>query len=86
VIFETRRFSDNCWTHNLEELVKLAGLEPTLAADVAANSVLQLNWLTATDWTEQSRYQDIPHRQAKKLYAAIADKPNGVMQWIRVRW
>ncbi len=86
VIFESRRFSDQCWTHDLEELVKLAGLGPARTADVAANSVLKGNWLTAMWWTEQSRYEAVSHHQAKKLYAAIDDKPNGVMQWIRGRW
>src|SRR5438093_35853 len=26
-IFEDRRFSEKCWTHSLQELVRLAGLE-----------------------------------------------------------
>jgi hypothetical protein len=26
------------------------------------------------------------NQKAKKLYAAIADKPDGVMQWIRAHW
>lgn len=86
VIFDSRRFSENCWTHDLAELVKLAGLEPARAADAAANLVLQDNWLTALAWNEKSRYKTVSHHPAKKLYGAVADKLNGVMQWIRVRW
>lgn len=86
VIFETRRFSENCWTHSALELVKLAGLEAARAADTAANPALLKNWLTVKDWTEQSRYQAVSHQKAKKLYAAITHKPVGVMQWIRARW
>lgn len=86
VIFENRRFSENCWTHDLLDLVKFAGLETTRAADIAANPNLKLNWLTAKDWNEQSRYKAVTHHQAKKLYAAITDKPNGVMQWIKGHW
>src|SRR5436305_1769069 len=37
VIFDNRRFSENCWTHGLLELVKLADLENVRAADIAAN-------------------------------------------------
>jgi HEPN domain-containing protein len=86
VIFETKKFSENCWTHSALELVKLAGLEAVRATDAAANPALLKNWLTVKDWSEKARYQAVSHQKAKKLYAAITDKPNGVMQWIRARW
>lgn len=86
LIFESRRFSENCWTHSLQELLKLAGLEAARAIDAAGNPDFAWNWTVAKDWTEQSRYANTTHHNAKKLYAAIADKPNGVMQWIRGRW
>ena len=86
VIFESRKFSENCWTHNILELVKLADLETTRVADIAVNLVLAKNWLVVNNWNEKSRYQTTSHQKAKKLYAAITDKPDGVMQWIRVRW
>jgi HEPN domain-containing protein len=86
VIFETKKFSENCWTHSALELVKLAGLEAARAADAAANPALLKNWLTVKDWSEKARYQTVSHQKAKKLYAAITDKPDGVMQWIRAHW
>jgi HEPN domain-containing protein len=86
VIFETKRFSEYCWTHDLLELVKQAGLESTRAADIAGNSVLAGNWLVVKDWSEKSRYATTPHHKAKKLYQAITASPDGVMQWIKTRW
>ncbi len=86
VIFENKKFSESCWTHSVLDLVKLAGLEATRVADAAANPVLLKNWLVVKDWSEKARYQTTSHHKAKKLYAAITDKPNGVMQWIRARW
>ncbi len=86
VIFDNRRFSENCWTHNLLELVKLAALEATRLANIAAKPGLGENWVVVKDWTENSRYQTTGHRKAKQLFAAITDKPNGVMQWIRAHW
>jgi hypothetical protein len=80
VIFDNRRYSENCWTHDLFDLVKLAGLEPARVADIAANRALGENWSLVKDWSEKARYETTPHRKAKKLYAAIAEKPNGVMQ------
>src|SRR6476619_6836322 len=54
VIFENKKFSENCWTHSLSELVKQAGLETRRAADGAANPVLGKNWLVVKDWSEKA--------------------------------
>jgi HEPN domain-containing protein len=86
VIFDDRRFSEKCWTHSIPELVKLADLEATRAADAAANPDLYKNWLVVNVWNEKVRYQSSSHQRAKKLYAAITDHPNGVMPWIRAHW
>lgn len=86
VIFENKRFSENCWTHSVLELVKLADLEIARASDVAGNAHLARNWLVVKDWSEKARYQKVSHHKAKKLFLSITDKHNGVMQWIRARW
>ena len=86
VIFEIKKFSENCWTHNLLDLVKLAGLEPIRVADIAANRALHKNRQAVKDWNERVRFQTASHHKAKQLYRAITDNTNGVMQWIRVHW
>jgi hypothetical protein len=40
VIFDERRFSERCWTHDIWELVKLADLEAMRVAEMAANAAL----------------------------------------------
>jgi hypothetical protein len=86
VIFEDKKFSEKCWTHSVGELVKQADLEAARAAGAAANLALGTNWLVVKDWSEKVRYQVVSHQKAKKLYAAVADKPDGVLQWIRTHW
>jgi hypothetical protein len=86
VIFEDRRYSEKCWTHSLLDLVKLADLEAVRAADSVANTALGKNWMVVKDWSEVARYRTTSHQKAKKLYDAITDNTNGVMQWIKVRW
>lgn len=86
VIFLEKRFSEKCWTHEIEELVKLAGLEATRATDIGGNPALGANWLLAGNWNEKSRYQMKSQGEAEDLYNAIADNVSGVMQWIRARW
>ena len=86
VIFIEKRFSEKCWTHEIEELVKLAGLESTRNTDIAADPVLGSYWDIAKKWSEKSRYQKKTQTEAEELYQAITDKTNGVMKWIRARW
>ena len=85
-IFEEKRFSEKCWTHDLLELVKLAGLEAARQADIQANPAFGRNWQVVKDWSERARYATTTHQKAKKLYSAITDHANGVMPWIGSRW
>lgn len=86
VIFRKRRFSENCWTHNLEALVGLAELQPVLDAAMASNPHLQLNWSCVVLWNEASRYQSAGERDARRLFDAVTDVQNGVLSWIKTHW
>jgi hypothetical protein len=86
VIFQDRKFSDKCFSHNIDDLVRLAGLEVVKNADTAVNPVLAENWLDVGKWSEKSRYEQKTQAQAEKLYHAITEVTNGVMPWIRMRW
>ena len=86
VIFGDKKFSEKCWTHSILDLVKMADLEGARATDAAANPALGKNWMVVKDWSEKARYTTTSHQKAKKLYDAITDNANGVMQWIRARW
>jgi hypothetical protein len=81
-----KRYSERCYTHNLEELVKLAELEVARGLDVSANPLLGNSWLTVSYWTETSRYQTKTQTEAEHLFGAITDPTNGVLPWIRKHW
>jgi HEPN domain-containing protein len=85
-IFKDKRYSERCWTHNLEELVRLGGLENALKADVANSPALDKNWSVAKEWDELSRYQQKDEGFARELFEAISDTTSGVLPWIRTYW
>jgi HEPN domain-containing protein len=60
VIFEDKKYAERCWTHDLEDLVTLAGLQQSMAVDGTTNANLADNWQVAKDWNELSRYQQVP--------------------------
>ena len=86
IIFEDRKFSDKCWTHDLGDLLKYAGLEMTHEADTATHPQFGLFWSVAIEWNETSRYRRTSQSDAENLYVAIADPTDGVLRWIRQRW
>jgi hypothetical protein len=81
-----RRFVEECYTHNLERLLKAAGLGPVLDMDSASNPAFSGNWGVAKDWQETSRYEQTSQVQSQMLYDAITNNPDGVLSWIRLRW
>lgn len=72
------------YTHNLEELLKLAELDKQLQDDMQGNIALAKNWGVVKNWSEESRYQ-ISGLNGRDLYSAVAGS-DGVLLWIRQRW
>jgi HEPN domain-containing protein len=86
VIFQERRFSERCWTHDFDELLKVAELKARYDADVAADPLLKFNWQVAKNWKETARYERKSRVEAEGLYRAVTDPANGVLPWIRNHW
>jgi HEPN domain-containing protein len=81
--FPDKKFSENCYKHDLTALLRLAGLEDDL------NSVVPLaaKWAIVKLWSEQSRYEigrDEPI--VREFLNAIIDPSEGVFPWIQLRW
>lgn len=72
------------YTHDLEELLKLADLDLQLENDMRADATLATNWSIVKSWTEESRYK-VSGLNGRDLHAAV-DGPNGVLWWIKQRW
>jgi HEPN domain-containing protein len=81
-----RKFVEECYTHNLEKLLRAAGLKPALDADTLANPIFASHWGVARDWQETSRYEQKTQSEATELYEAITNNSDGVLPWIRLRW
>jgi hypothetical protein len=72
-------------THDLDQLLFLAGLTATLKA---AEGVFG-NWSTASSWRPERRYQPpgtAGEAEVLIMLNAIRDRENGVLQWIEQYW
>lgn len=74
------------FTHDLNILLKEAGLSDALNEEIERNPEFELIWYTVNDWREQSRYESPDEYQAKQIFRAVADKKIGVLRWLRRYW
>lgn len=85
--FPNKELANRAYTHDLENLLKLSGLETELDKAVAADKILEVNWAVVKDWDETSRYEtQISAQQAKDMYSACTATKHGILAWIRKRW
>jgi hypothetical protein len=86
VIFEDRKFSEKCWTHNLEQLLELANLKTSLKGHAAVDPEFYDNWEIVKKWSELTRYTHMTKAKADEMIEAIANKKHGVLPWIKQCW
>lgn len=84
--FPEKSFASAIYIHDLKKLIDFAGLKALFDADIAANATLFGYWGTVLAWTEHSRYDNKDESAARELYEAIANNPDGVLQWIKRYW
>jgi len=85
--FPDKDLANKAYVHNLEALVKLAGIEQDFATARAASPALSVNWAVVKDWKETSRYVAARSlTEARDFVSACTARTNGVLPWIRARW
>lgn len=83
--FPDRRTVSDSYTHNLMQLVRVAGLQPSLEAESSNYAAFGVNWGIVESWSEESRYERHTLQEARGLYTAITGR-HGVLRWIRHHW
>jgi hypothetical protein len=89
-VFEEKWNARDCLTHDLEDLIRLAGLTTELNArrahSAAAGDMFDTNWNTVLGWDVTSRYVSRTEAEARDLFAAITHNPDGVLRWLKNYW
>jgi hypothetical protein len=81
--FPDLRRVQRAYTHNLEDLLRLAGLEPHLNA---AEPAVRRAWATAKAWTVETRYHvGRPETEVLDFLEAVAGR-HGVQRWLKQFW
>jgi HEPN domain-containing protein len=78
------KYAYKVYTHNLEELLKLAELDAELDRQVRLRPQLAINWAVVSRWNVDSRYE-ATGLNGKDMVAAV-NSAEGVLRWIKLYW
>lgn len=84
--FPNKEFVNKSWTHNLTQLVELAGLKGELDSKIRAGGDFASNWKVLEGWGEDARYDKKSITSARDIYVAVSDPRDGVLKWIIQHW
>jgi len=85
--FPNKQLATKSHTHNLADLVGVAGLKIELKEKVQEDENFALNWAVSKDWSESSRYDcNIDKIKAKDFLNAIENNESGVLKWLKMHW
>ena len=84
--FPDKKTVESSHTHNLLQLLKVAGLEAGFAAQAKKDPGFLKSWRDVQSWSEQSRYRKNPEASARELLVAIGDRRHGILSWIKQQW
>lgn len=84
--FPDKHLAHDSYTHDLQKLLKLAGLQPIHQRYCIENPIFKANWEVVKDWNEKSRYQKFGMQAANDLYLSIVDNENGILLWLEQHW
>jgi hypothetical protein len=84
--FQEKAKISDCLVHDFGSLVNLSGLTDELNTQLASNPSFVGNCGITTEWKVTDRYELKTEAEAKALFTAITEDPNGVLKWIMNYW
>ncbi len=84
--FPDRKKVESSHTHNLLQLMKVAGLNDECSLHTQRDTAFRSNWELVQSWSEQSRYRRHRAEAARAMLAAVNDQRHGVIPWIQQQW
>ena len=85
--FPNKQLANQSHTHNLTELLGIAGLKQKLSEKEKVDTEFSINWAVAKDWSESSRYEcNIEETRANDLFNAVTEINSGILAWLKTYW
>jgi HEPN domain-containing protein len=85
-VIPSKELVNRVYTHKLEELLILAGLNEEKKKHAAESAEFLKNWAIVVGWSEATRYELIDPFKSAAMMQAISDEKNGVLPWLKSHW
>ena len=76
---------NSVYTHNLKDLLSLAGLKSPLEEEMSQSPDLRESWATISKWSEHARYETCSPDAAATMLEAVGAADKGLLQWLQKR-
>ena len=84
--FPDRTRVSKSYSHNLPDLITVAGLDRARIEQAEKDPSFRDNWDLVRSWSEESRYRRHRPESARALLGAVGDRRHGVISWIKQQW
>lgn len=84
--FPDKKRVNDSYTHDIEKLANLSGLDRAILDRASSDDKFRKNWNLVTEWSEKSRYETGDRAKSRDLINAIMETDSGVMPWVKQRW
>ncbi|MEX2142634.1 MAG: hypothetical protein WD894_25495 [Pirellulales bacterium] len=85
--FPDKKLVDKAYSHDLERLMEISGVQAPFNNAVGLNPALGLKWKTAVVWDEQSRFiTSLAASEVDALFEAVLHPADGVLTWLKTQW
>jgi HEPN domain-containing protein len=74
------------YTHNMEELLRLAKFDSAAVRTLQTDPTLSVNWTIVRDWRENSRYARPSRQDSEALLDALGARKHGILAWLKHHW
>ncbi|HEV7745582.1 MAG TPA: HEPN domain-containing protein [Pyrinomonadaceae bacterium] len=82
-----RKFVNEIYTHDLNKLLSVSGLESEYRKETNRNPNFELNWTIVKDWSEQARYASgVSRAKSKDFRSAVVRRKTGIFPRLQKHW
>jgi HEPN domain-containing protein len=85
-VIPDKKLVNRVHTHDLAELINLAGLHAAKAVRSAEPGSFSSHWDIVSNWNETVRYDLVLAHNARRMVEAVSDPDDGVFQWLKTHW
>jgi HEPN domain-containing protein len=84
-VLPDRKIVERAHSHQLDDLIGLAGIKSQLQTKLVEDIAFEVRWSVVRSWSITTRYETISRPEATEFVSAAVDR-EGIQAWIKTFW